>query len=357
MKKIIFLLALIVVLSGCARAAEQAQPVQPDKTAESTETASSAPEENNEEENINEEKQQGETENRSASVNVAALKGATAIGLVNLMENGGEEYNFSVVTTDEIVPLIAKGEVDIAAVPANLASVLYNNTKGAVSVISINTLGVLYIAEKGETVKTVADLKGKTIYASGKGAVPEYALNYILSKNGIDPSKDVNIEYKSEQTEVVASLVQSENGIAMLPQPFVSIAQSKINGLNIALDLTEEWEKVENGQSSLITGVYIARNEFIENNPGAVEKFLSEYENSSQLANKNPQETVDLTYKYGIFPEGVSSDAIKLCNIIMIDGKQMKDKLQGYLQVLFDAEPKSVGGVLPDEKFYFNAES
>ena len=180
-------------------------------------------------------------------MNVTALKGPTAMGMVKFMNDCEEEtitdnnYNFSIAASiDEVTPKIVQGEIDIAAVPANVASVLYNNTEGGVKVLAINTLGVLYMVESGDTIHSAEDLRGKTIYASGKGATPEYALNYILEQNGIDPAKDVTIEWKSEHSECVAALNASENAIAMLPQPFVTTAQSKNSNLRVALDLTEE---------------------------------------------------------------------------------------------------------------------
>lgn len=200
-------------------------------------------------------------------MNVTALKGPTAMGMVKFMNDCEEEtitdnnYNFSIAASiDEVTPKIVQGEIDIAAVPANVASVLYNNTEGGVKVLAINTLGVLYMVESGDTIHSAEDLRGKTIYASGKGATPEYALNYILEQNGIDPAKDVTIEWKSEHSECVAALNASENAIAMLPQPFVTTAQSKNSNLRVALDLTEEWDKLqENAESpsTLVTGVVL----------------------------------------------------------------------------------------------------
>ena len=166
------------------------------------------------------------TEKAPIDVDIMALKGPTAMGLVEMMENS--DYNFSIVASvDEVSPKLLQGETDIAAIPANLASVLYNKTEGEIQVLAINTLGVLYIVENGETIQSAADLKGKTIYASGKGATPEYALNYILSSNGINPETDVTIEWKSEHSECVAALASQENSVAMLPQPFVTTAQAK----------------------------------------------------------------------------------------------------------------------------------
>lgn len=184
-----------------------------------------------------------------ASYSIAALKGPTAMGLVKLMkdsesgETTGNEYTFTLAgSADEVTPALLKGELDMACVPANLAAVLYNKTEGAIEVLAVNTLGVLYIVENGESVQSMADLKGKTIVAAGKGSTPEYALRYLLAENGIDPDNDVTIDWKSEHSECVAALASGQATIALLPQPFVTVAQSKIEGLRMALDLTKEWD-------------------------------------------------------------------------------------------------------------------
>ena len=215
------------------------------------------------------ESQDNTKETEPVEVNVTALKGPTAMGMVSLMDdvdNGkvdSENYKFTIAASiDEVTPAISQGETDIAAVPANVASVLYNKLEGGVQVLAVNTLGVLYIVENGDTVQSAADLKGKTIYASGKGATPEYALNYILQQNGLDPAADVTIEWKSEHSECVAALAQDPSGIAMLPQPFVTTAQMKNPDLRVALDLTEEWDKVQEGAQepgALLTGVVVVR--------------------------------------------------------------------------------------------------
>lgn len=298
-------------------------------------------------------------------MNVTALKGPTAMGMVKFMDDTANktitdnDYNFSIVgSVDEVTPKLVKGETDIAAVPANLASVLYNNTKGGVQVLAINTLGVLYMVETGNNnISSVADLKGKTIFASGKGATPEYALNYILSKNGIDPAKDVNIEWKSEHAECVAALANSKDGIAMLPQPFVATAQAKNSNIKVALDLTKEWDKLQSNTkngSALITGVVVARSDFVKKNPQAVKDFLKHYQDSVNYINKNVDQGAALVGKYDIVPEAVAKKAIPACNITFISGNEMKDKLSGYLSVLKEQNPKAIGGTLPDSNFYYN---
>ena len=300
------------------------------------------------------------------NVRVTALKGPTAMGMVKIMEDSqknvinGNKYDFTIVASvDEVTPKLVQGETDIAAVPANLASVLYNNTDGQVQVLAINTLGVLYIVDTGDTLHSVNDLKGRTIYASGKGATPEYALNYILSSNGIDPEKDVTIEWKAEHSECVAALATSSNEseIALLPQPFVTTAQAKNDKIKIALDLTEEWDKLQEGEenpSALLTGVIVARTDFVKENPEAVKKFMDSYMKSVEYVNNNISDVAELIEKYDIVPAAVAEKALPYCNIVFIEGKDMKDKLSGYLNVLKNQNPKSVGGEVPADDFYYS---
>lgn len=296
-----------------------------------------------------------------ATVRLAGMKGPTSIGLVGILENDANgsalnEYEFTLAgAADEITPLLIQGKLDIAAVPANLASVLYNKTNGAIKLLAVNNLGVLYIVAKGEAVDSIDDLKGKTIYATGKGTTPEFTLNNILTKNGIDPATDVTIEFKAEATEVVAALSKSENAIAMLPQPYVTVACSKVEGLSVALDLNEEWGKVSDG--SIVTGVIVVRDEFAKQNPEAIKNFLTEYEASINAVNENAADSAKLVVKHGIFDnEGVIAKAIPACNIKFIAGEGLKKPVGDYLSVLFAQNPQSVGGKLPADDFYYVAE-
>lgn len=312
------------------------------------------------------ESQDNTKETEPVEVNVTALKGPTAMGMVSLMDdvdNGkvdSENYKFTIAASiDEVTPAISQGETDIAAVPANVASVLYNKLEGGVQVLAVNTLGVLYIVENGDTVQSAADLKGKTIYASGKGATPEYALNYILQQNGLDPAADVTIEWKSEHSECVAALAQDPSGIAMLPQPFVTTAQMKNPDLRVALDLTEEWDKVQEGAQepgALLTGVVVVRTEFAKENPEAVSDFLERYKASVDFVNENVDEAAQIVGQYDIVTAEVAQTAIPECNIVCITGDEMQEKLSGYLSVLNDQNPEAVGGKLPDDDFYYTGE-
>ena len=285
------------------------------------------------------------------TVRVAALKGPTAMGMVKLMsdsdaaaesgeETTGNTYDFTLAASaDEVSPKLMQGELDIACVPANLASVLYNRTDGGIFTLAVNTLGVLYIVENGNSVQSMADLAGRTIAASGKGSTPEYALRYLLSENGIDPDTGVTIDWKSEHSECVAALAD----------------------LRVALDLTEEWDALDNG-SALLTGVVVARADFVEEHPAAVEEFLTSYAESVEWVNANTAEAAELIGGYDIVDAAVAEKALPYCNIVCITGSEMKDMLSGYLQVLFDAAPASVGqdtetgeGGLPGDDFYYGA--
>ena len=331
-------------------------------SAENTESAAT---ETTAAETVSEETQsQAETASgEETAVNVMALKGPTAMGMVQLMDNAeagpvnGNSYTFTIAASaDEVTPKLVQGEADIAAVPANLASVLYNNTEGQVQVLAINTLGVLYIVENGDSVQTVSDLAGKTIYASGKGSTPEYALNYILSENGIDPEADVTIEWKSEHSECVAALASDEDGIAMLPQPFVTTAQTQNENLRVALDLTEEWDALQadaEAPSALLTGVVVVRTAFAEEHPEAVNAFLDSYRESVDYVNANVTDAAALIEKYDIVTAAVAEKALPYCNITFIEGSEMQEKLSGYLNVLYEQNPTSVGGALPADDFYY----
>lgn len=293
-----------------------------------------------------------------SGVRIAGLKGPTTMGLVNLldMERSGkasQHYDLQLYgAADEIVPKLIKGELDMAAIPANLASVLYNRTEGAIQILAVNTLGVLYIVETGNSVQSLADLKGKTIYATGKGSTPEYTLLYLLEKAGLDPEKDVTVEFKSEPTEVVALLKAQPEAVAMLPQPYVTAAQAQVEGLRIAVDLNEAWEAAETG-SKLLTGTIVVRREFAEANPEAIEAFVTEYRASTEFANENVSEAAQLVEKYGIATAAIAEKAIPYCNITCMEGAEMKAAMQVYLGVLYEKNPDSVGGALPDDAFYY----
>ncbi len=294
------------------------------------------------------------------TLHIAALNGPTGIGMAKLIEDGktgqtANHYEISLMgAPDEIVSKIATGELDIAAAPTNLAATLYHKTNGNVQLLAVNTLGVLSIVTKGEEISSFADLKGKTIYATGKGSTPEYALNYLLKANGLDPEKDVTVEYLSEHGELAAKLAAGQVSIALLPEPFVTQVIAKDPSVSVALSLTKEWDKAVEGKSVLAMGCLIVRKDFAQKNPEALAAFLKEYEASAKFANENTAQCAQLVEKSGIMAQAALAEkAIPNCNITYIAGDEMKAKVKDFFQVLFDANPKSVGGTLPDDGFYY----
>lgn len=296
-------------------------------------------------------------------VRVASLKGPTSLGLLFLMDkaNKGETantYDFRMATgADEILPLMVKGDLDIALIPANVASILYHKTQGGVEVIDINTLGVLYMVSGEDGLMDFTDLKGKTIYLTGKGTTPDYVLQYLLNANGMSVD-DVTLEYKSEATEVASVLAEDPTAIGLLPQPFVTAACMQNDALKVIFDLNEEWNKVQGvSGSSMVTGVTVVRKEFLEENEEAVKAFMEEHKASAEAINADPATGAALAVEAQIVAkESIAQKAIPDCNITYMDKAEMKQALSGYLDVLFHQDSQSIGGGLPESDFYYDAE-
>ena len=296
------------------------------------------------------------------TVRLGGLKGPTSMGMVKLLEdneNGltANHYEFSLAgSPNDLTPALLKGDLDVLAVPVNLGAILFGKSGGAVQLAAVNTLGVLYIVEKGgETVQSLEDLKGKTLYATGKGSTPEYALAYLLAQHGIDINADLTVEWMSEHTEVVAKMAAAENAVALLPQPFVTVAAGQVENMRVALDLTKEWDSLDNG-SQLITGGLVVRKAFAEENPEALTAFLEEYAASTAYTNERPAEAAQLIEKFDIIKAAVAEKAIPFCNIVCVTGDEMKGIVTGYYQTLFDQNPEAVGGAMPGDEFYLKAE-
>ena len=303
----------------------------------------------------------GEADSDKSTIRIGSLNGPTSMGLVYVMEmadqgEAASNYEFNMATAaDEITGLMVKGDLDIALVPANVASVLYNKTEGNITVLDINTLGVLYVVSADDSIQSVSDLAGKTVYLTGMGTTPDYVLQYRLAANGLS-ADDVQLEYKTEAAEVAAILKETPDAVGLLPQPFVTSAMAQNDQLKMVLDLTEEWNKVQEqaGGSTLVTGVTVARTDFLEENQAAVDAFLDEHEESALAANNNLDDAAQKVADLGIIPKAeVAKQAIPYCNITCIRGEEMKTALSGYLQVLYDQDPSSVGGALPQDDFYY----
>ncbi len=353
-----FLAASVTVLSlaGCAPAAsETTAPAVPESTAEET-LSETIPETDTASDKTGAD-QSGEENPDSKAIQIGSLKGPTSMGLVSLMntDTSANSYEFTMaVAADELAAAIVAEKLDIALVPANLASVLYQKTKGGISVIDINTLGVLYVVSSDQSIQTLEDLKGKTVYLTGKGTTPDYVARYLLAENGLS-EKDVTLEYKSEAAEVAAILKEKDGAVGLLPQPFVTVACAQNEKLDIVLDLNEEWKKVQGESGSqLITGVTIARRSFLEEQEDAVRVFLNDHRVSAEAAAADPDTTAELVVKAGIIEKApIAKKAIPYCNITYLDGEAMKAALSGYLSVLFEQNPDSVGGALPGDDFYY----
>ncbi len=337
MKKIVCLGLCLVMLLFCAACAQPSAPApeQPEQHAEP------APKE-------------------KEPVNVFVLTGPTGIGAVRMWSDadagkGKEEYHFSAVAApDEIVSKLSSGDADIAAISTNLAAKLYQKTSGGIRVLAVNTLGVLHVlAHNGEEIGSLADLKGKTVVTTGQGANPEYIIRYLIEKNGLDPDADLSLSFKAEGGELVNVWATQPDAILIAPQPVATTICMKNEGAKSVLDLSEEWQKVS-PESALMMGCIVVRNEFFDAHPEAVADFLTDYQASVAAANEDPEGTGELCESYGIVPNAkIAAKAIPACNLCYIDGTEMQSGLSGYLTVLFDADPSSIGGKLPDDGFYY----
>lgn len=312
----------------------------------------------------NSEPEQPETQEEltAAEINLYVLSGPTGIGAMNLWaaSDAGETKNTYHITmpgaNDEVVAALSKGDADIAAVATNLAATLYNKTDGGVTVLAVNTLGVLSLLSNGQEAATVSELKGKTIYAPGQGANPEYILRYVLSGNGLDPDKDVTLRFVGEGSELLTVWQSDPEAVILAPQPVATSILMQNENAKTLFDMTEEWDKIAGGDSTLMMGCVIVRNEFLQANPGAVELFLQEYAASIEKAQSDVEGTAALCQQYGLIPKAaLAQKTIPSCGLTFVTGAEMKTSLSGYLQVMFDANPKSVGGTLPGDNFYYGA--
>ena len=366
MKKSVFmsmavLLGLSVALGGCS-GAPSGSGTETTTAAESADSAAAFAEESSAEESSAEEEAsnaQAESEGGEAQARIGSLKGPTSMGLVKLMqdnENGETEvsYDFTMAgKADELVGKIASGDLDLVLVPANVASVLYNKTEGQVKVIDLNTLGVLYVVASDESIQSMEDLKGKTVYMTGKGTTPEYVMNYLLDESGL--TGEVTLEFKSEATEVASVLKENTEAIGVLPQPFATAACIQNTELKQVLDLTAVWDQFnETSGSRMVTGVTIVRTGFLEEHSDVVEQFLEDHKESTAFTKEHPDEAAELVAAQGIVEKApIAARALPQCNIVCVTGDEMKAALEGYLTVLEGQDPQSVGGQLPGEDFYY----
>ncbi len=310
----------------------------------------------------NSDTQSGATSNptyTSVDMSVACMTGPTGVGMAKLMADSdakqtANNYTFTVASAaTDITGKFLKGEINIASVPTNVAATLYNKSEGKVRMLAVNTYGVLSILESGDTIKSIADLKGKTVFSTGKGQNPEYILKYILRENGIDPEKDLTINFVSSE-DLVAKLISGEAQIAMAPEPAATTVMIKNQSLKRALSINDEWSKVSDTQ--LMMGCVIALDSYIQANPQAIQKFLEEYKASIKFATENIDETASYCAAYKIAAsDAIAKNAIPNCNLCYVTGNEMKNNVNGYYDVLFNADAQSIGGKLPADDLYYKA--
>ena len=292
----------------------------------------------------------GQREAQSDPLRVAAMKGPTGMGLAYVMRENTASYTVDLYDApDAVTAKFINGEIDIAAVPINLASVLYNKTQGEAVLIGVNTLGVLYILDAGDTVETLSDLAGKTLYATGEASTPQYVLEYLLEENGLTDS--VTVEYIAEHATLAGMMAAGERELAMLPEPNVSSVLVKNGDVRVALNLTEEWNKVSD--TELVQGCYIARRSVLTENAAAVRAFLKDAASSAERV-VTDSDAPALIAELGIVGSAaIAEKAVPNCNIVCLTGEEMRSSAEGMLRVLYAANSSSVGGKLPEEDFYF----
>ncbi len=313
----------------------------------------------NEDDNTNSTPNNSSTAYVGMDMTVACLKGPTGVGMSQLMEKQANKqtannYTFTVASApDEISGKFMKGEINIASVPTNLAAKLASKPNSEITMLAVNTLGVLSIIENGDTIKSVADLKGKTIYSTGQGSNPEYILRYVLEKNGINPDTDVTIQFVKDNDEMVAALVSGNAKVAMVPEPAATTVLTKKDTLKRVLSMNTEWEKV--ADSKLMMGCVIAKKLFVNEHPEQVAKFLEEYKASIDYALENIDGAAALCEKFAIIPKApIAKAAIPNCNLTFVTGNEMKTAISGYFEVLYNANAESIGA-LPQDDFYYGA--
>lgn len=345
MKKIL-LMAFVVMLSMSLIACNQATEETDEETLDSVEE-------------VSEEETDEETVEEKIDVRVAGLNGPTSIGMIKLFEdytNPKENVEISYTNAsapDQLVGKLIQGELDFAAVPTNLASIIYNKTEGAYQLTTINTLNVIYILTNGVEVNSIKDLKGKTVHISGKGATPDYMMKYLLAENNLIVGEDVTLDFSLDHASLAQALSAGDVEIAVLPQPFVTTVQMNNPDVNVAVDLLDEWEAVA-GDALFAMGGLVVRTEFAKEHPAIVEDFLGMYDESVAYVNKNHKAASILVEKHGILPKAkIAELAIPLSNIVYMDAYENKEAINEYYQVLYDFNKASIGGQLPDDAFYY----
>ena len=297
-------------------------------------------------------------------VQVAVLSGPTGVGAAKLLDGVDNDpaslrvaYEYTIYTDNsELVAGLNTGEIDIATMASNVAVNLYNKT-GDVKIIAAGTLGVLHILEGsgGDSIHSVEDLRGKTVWSAGQGANPEYILRYLLRESGLEVGTDVEIVF-ADAGEISAKLLSGDIECAMLPVPAATAAIAKGEGkVRAAIDVTEAWNELQGGSQLIMTAV-VARRSFVESYPELVDAFLADYEKSIDYVNNNLDAAAKLVADYGITPSAaIAKQAIPQCHLAFLSGNEMVRAMSGYFLALYAIDPASVGGSVPDDGIYYAA--
>jgi NitT/TauT family transport system substrate-binding protein len=300
-----------------------------------------------------------------ARIRIGSLLGPTGMGMVKLMEaneqgTSAAEYEFALMAgPDDLIAKIINKEIDVAALPTNMALLLYNRTEGQIQLAAVNTLGTLYLLDQTGAINSVVDLRGKELGISGKGATPDFVMQYLLKHHGLEVDVDVKINYFIQHSDLAAALAAGDMKIGLLPQPHVTTALIRNQNLRIALDINEEWQKTTTGNFELPMGCIVVQKEFVAGNKEAFGQFLAEYRESVAFVNEEShlEEAAQLMEKHGILPNAaIAKAAIPYCNIVFLEAQDARASLDEYYQILYDFEPSSIGGQLADEDFYYNKE-
>ena len=339
-KKLMTVLAILMVLvvfTACgAPMAEQTPSAVPSETAQQTE--SPAPETS-----------EAASYSEENPLAVATLAGPTGMGMIQMFDN--KAYEISLLTTpDQITPKVISGEVTVATIPSNLAAVLYSKMKGGIKIAAVSTMGVLYIVENGDTVNSLADLAGKTIYATGQGATPEYVLNKILAENGLD---NVTVEYMGAHADLANAMAAGDIKLALLPEPFVSTTIANNPDVQVKIDINKEWQKIFGEDAGMPMGVTIVSDAFAADTAGMNQLFRDYSASVDYVLSDMDGASADIADKKIVGAAAVAKAAIPRCGISFVTGEACKAILDDYFAVMFESNPESVGGSVPDDAIYY----
>ena len=298
---------------------------------------------------------------KDGKIHIAAMNGPTLMGLGHLYnaENGKADSKYTFTkegTPDAVVAGLANKTFDAACLPANTAAIVFNTDSIDIQVAAISMLGVLYVVQKAGTpvIANLADLSGQTVYLTSQGSTPDVAFRYLLAQNNIN---NVKLEFETEGSIIAAGIktANSKYDYALLPQPAATVASSGPGAATEAIHLSGEWKKFH-PESDIITAVLVVRTAYIKNNRAAFEKFLEDYRKSVEFVTdaRNLDISAGYVVDMGIVPAlPLAKAALLKCGITFIRAEEMRTSLSQFYQVLYDQNPRSIGGKIPSQKFYY----